>query len=184
VPRHPRLQKRGSRYFLRVKVPTDLRSAIGKREIRKALGTSDPREALKRVRKASVEADAVFETYRVRTAPNASDRVPASEADLERLALQAFQASERQNLTTFLQTPEGDFEEILSGLRDDESVYRGGLPPFILPSLEKKADELLAAYGLTLYPSSNTYTRFLRLLIRADLENIQGQRSDTAATRR
>jgi hypothetical protein len=91
-----------------VKVPTDLRSAIGKREIRKALGTSDPRGALKCVRKASVEADAVFEAYRVRTAPNASDRVPASEADLERLALQAFQASERQNLTTFLQTPEGE----------------------------------------------------------------------------
>src|ERR1700730_13492960 len=62
VPRHPRLQKRGSRYFLRVKVPTHLRSAMGKREIRKALGTSDPREALKRVRKASMEADAVFET--------------------------------------------------------------------------------------------------------------------------
>ena len=47
--------------------------------MRKALGTADPREALKRVRKASVEADAVFETYRVRTAPNASDRVPAVE---------------------------------------------------------------------------------------------------------
>jgi hypothetical protein len=61
----------------------------------------------------------------------------------------------------------------LSGLRDDESVYRGGLSPVILPSLEKKADELLAAYGLTLHPSSNTYTRLLRLLIRADLENIQ-----------
>jgi hypothetical protein len=60
VPRHPRLQKRGFRYE---KVPTDLRSAIGKREIRKALGTSDPIAALKRVRKASVEADAVFETY-------------------------------------------------------------------------------------------------------------------------
>ena len=173
MPRHPRLQKRGSRYFLRVKVPSDLRSAMGKREIRKALGTSDPREALKRVRKASVEADAVFETYRVRTARNASDRVPASEADLERLALRAFQASERQNLTTFLQTPEGDFEEILSGLRDDESVYRGGLSPIILPSLEKKADELLAANGLILDPNSNTYTRFLWLLIRADLENIQ-----------
>jgi hypothetical protein len=99
-----------------------------------------------------VEADDVFETYRVRTAPNASDRVPASEADLERLALQAFQASERQNLTTFLQTPEGDFEEILSGLRDDESVYRGGLSSVILRSLEKKADELLAAYGLILGP--------------------------------
>ena len=99
-----------------------------------------------------MEADAVFETYRVRTAPNASVRAPASEADLECVVLQAFQASERQNLTTFLQTPEGDFEEILSGLRDDESVYRGGLSSVILRSLEKKADELLAAYGLILGP--------------------------------
>jgi hypothetical protein len=176
VPRHTRLQKRGSRYFLRVRVPTDLRSVIGKREIRKALGTSDPREALRRVRRASVEADALFETDRVRTAPDASDRFPASEADLERLVLQAFHASEHPNLTTFLQTPEGDFEEILSGLRDDESVYRGGLSPVVLPSLQKKADELLAANGLTLNPSSDTYTRFLRLLIRADLENIQPER--------
>jgi hypothetical protein len=176
VPKHPRLQKRGSRYFLRVKVPTDLRSAIGKREIRKALGTSDPREALKRVRKASVEADAVFETYRVRTAPYASVRVPSSERDLERLVLQAFQASERQSLTTFLETPEDDFEEILSGLRDDESVYRGGLSPVVLPSLQKKAGELLAANGLTLEPRRDTYTRFLWLLIRADLGNIHRAR--------
>jgi hypothetical protein len=40
----------------------------------------------------------------------------------------------------------------LSGLRDDESVYRGGLSSVILRSLEKKADELLAAYGLILGP--------------------------------
>jgi hypothetical protein len=159
-----------------VKVPLDLRSTVGKREIHKALGTSDPREALKRVRKASIEADAVFETYRVRTAPDASVRVPASEADLEHIVLQAFQASERQNLTAFLQTPEEDYEEILSVLRGDESAYRGGLSPVILPSLQKKADELLAANGLTLDLNSNTYSRFLWLLIRADLENIQRAR--------
>ena len=62
-PDIPAFRSAASRYFLRVKVPSDLRSAMAKREIRKALRTSDPREALKRVRKASVEADAVFETY-------------------------------------------------------------------------------------------------------------------------
>jgi hypothetical protein len=69
VPKYPRLQKRGSRYFLRVKVPTDLRSAVGKREIRKALGTSDPREALKEVRKASAETDAMFDAVRGKLLP-------------------------------------------------------------------------------------------------------------------
>jgi integrase len=64
----------------------------------------------------------------------------------------------------------------LSVLRDDESAYRGGLSPVILPSLQKKADELLAANGLTLDPCSDTYTRFLWLLIRAGLENMQRSR--------
>jgi hypothetical protein len=68
MPRHPRLQKRGSRYFLRVKVLADLCSAVGKREVRKALGTSEPREALKRVRQASAETDAMFEALRGKVA--------------------------------------------------------------------------------------------------------------------
>lgn len=35
LPKQPRLQKVGSRYRVRVKVPADLRKAIGKREIKK-----------------------------------------------------------------------------------------------------------------------------------------------------
>jgi hypothetical protein len=88
VPRHPRLQKRGSRYFLRVKVPTEFRSAIGKREIRKALGTSDSREALTRVRKASAETDAMFEAQRGNVAAAVAALTPASPVDLERVVRQ------------------------------------------------------------------------------------------------
>ena len=176
VPNHPRLQKRGSRYFLRVKVPTELRSAIGKREIRKALRTSDPREALKRVRQASAETDAIFETYRGTAAPVPQVRVPASEADVERLVLQAFQTSGRQNVASFLETPEENSDEILGVLRDDETVYRGGLSPVVLQSLKKEAETLLVTNGLTLDRSGTTYQRFLWLLMRADLENIQRAR--------
>ena len=92
--RHPRLQKRGSRYFLRVKVPTDLRSAVGKREVRKALGTSEPREALKRVRQASAETDAMFEALRGKVAANEAALVPASAVDLERIIRQEFHEME------------------------------------------------------------------------------------------
>jgi hypothetical protein len=51
LPRHTRLQRRGARYYLHAKVPADLREAIGKRGIREALKTSDPKEALREVRK-------------------------------------------------------------------------------------------------------------------------------------
>jgi len=39
------LQRRGSRYFIRRIIPLDLREHYGKREITKALGTSDRRVA-------------------------------------------------------------------------------------------------------------------------------------------
>jgi hypothetical protein len=90
MPRHPRLQKRGSRYFLRVKVPADLRSTVGKREVREALGASEPREALKRVRQASAETDAMFEALRGKVAATEAALVPASAVDLDRIIRQEF----------------------------------------------------------------------------------------------
>ena len=102
MPKHPRLQKRGSRYFLRVKVPTDLRPVIGKREIRKALGTSDPKEALKHVRKASAETDAMFDAMGGKVVVSVAALAPASAVDLERLIRQEFYEMEMQRLEGYL----------------------------------------------------------------------------------
>jgi hypothetical protein len=117
VPRHPRLQKRGSRYSLRVKVPTDLRSAIGKTEIRKALGTSDPREALKAVRKASAETDGMFDALRGKIAARVSELVPASTVDLERIIRREFHEMEMKRLQSYAEANEYDTQEILETLR-------------------------------------------------------------------
>jgi DNA-directed RNA polymerase subunit F len=117
VPRHPRLQKRGSRYFLRVKVPTKLRLAIGKREIRKALRTSDQREALKAVRKASTETDAMFDAVRRKVAANVATLVPASEVDLKRVIRQEFHEMEMERLQRYAEVDEDDTKEILETLR-------------------------------------------------------------------
>jgi len=127
VPKHPRLQKRGSRFFLRVKVPTDLRSAVGKREIRKALGTSEPREALKRVRQASAETDAMFEALRGRVVVAAAALAPASPVDLERIIRQEFHEMEIQRLQRYAEADEYDTEEILETLREDEAVLSRGI---------------------------------------------------------
>ncbi len=52
MPRHTHLMRRGSRYYLNVKVPTDLRHVLKKEIIRKSLGTSDYGTAIQRVRVA------------------------------------------------------------------------------------------------------------------------------------
>ncbi len=64
VPKHPRLTRRGSVFYIRVKVPEALRSMIGKREILKSLNTRNPREALERVRAESALVDVQFKEAR------------------------------------------------------------------------------------------------------------------------
>lgn len=58
------LLRRGSRYYIRRKVPIDLQAHYGRREIVKALGTSDPTEARQRVREESVQLDREFAALR------------------------------------------------------------------------------------------------------------------------
>lgn len=58
------LLRRGSRYYVRRKVPADLVEHLGKREIVRALGTADPAEARRIVREASVQIDQEFDAAR------------------------------------------------------------------------------------------------------------------------
>ncbi|WP_025597982.1 site-specific integrase [Burkholderia sp. WSM2230] len=59
------LLKRGSRYYIRRKIPLDLQAKYqGRKEIVKALGTSDPLEARKLVREESVRLDREFDRVR------------------------------------------------------------------------------------------------------------------------
>lgn len=59
-----RLHRRGSIYYFRAMVPKDLRSHFGKREIVYSLRTKDREQAIRLVRRASVELDEQFERIR------------------------------------------------------------------------------------------------------------------------
>jgi integrase len=61
MPKHSGLLKRKGRFYLNVRVPKELRAAYGKQEIiRKSLGTSDPREAISRLRYEAFKLDSEF----------------------------------------------------------------------------------------------------------------------------
>jgi hypothetical protein len=76
LPKHTRLQRRKAGYYLRVRVPDDVRPIVGKRELVRALDTSDYATALMRVRLQAVEADKLF--ARARRAPRGGAIMPVA----------------------------------------------------------------------------------------------------------
>jgi hypothetical protein len=66
MPRHTHLTRRGSRYYLNVKVPKEFRRMLKKELIRKSPKTSDPHEAARMVRFESLQLGAVFDWERAK----------------------------------------------------------------------------------------------------------------------
>jgi hypothetical protein len=58
MPKQQGLLRRGARFYTNIKVPKDLKAAMGREHIRESLGTSDYREACRR---------AVYQNMRWRT---------------------------------------------------------------------------------------------------------------------
>lgn len=58
------LERRGARYYFRQRVPVDLQPHFGRIELRRSLGTADPKEARRRVRQEARRAEETFEMMR------------------------------------------------------------------------------------------------------------------------
>ena len=145
LPRHTRLQRRGARYYFRAKVPADLREAIGKREIREALNTSDPRQAVRLVRRRSVAVDELFAMHRRRLQLNSTAPVLATAADVERIVFKWLHEQERARDA---QEPNWlEAEQVLRVLNEDEAELSAGVNETVGPALQQTADVLLKENG-------------------------------------
>ena len=80
VAKFPGLTKRQNTWVLRAFVPKDLQTVFGRKEIVKALGTSDPAEAVKRAKIKTAEFETKFETARREMKSTAADPVPTPAA--------------------------------------------------------------------------------------------------------
>jgi len=65
MPKYPRLYKRGNTYYHRTGVPKDIRETYGKAEETFSLKTTDYKEAVKRLKKATIEVDERFDAHRL-----------------------------------------------------------------------------------------------------------------------
>lgn len=83
MSKYPRLQNRNGTYYIRVKVPNDVRDALGKSEIRYSLKTKDYREAIRKLAVESIKVDKQIDVARSSVA--VSQKAPVEELTEDQL---------------------------------------------------------------------------------------------------
>lgn len=146
-PEH--LQLRGSTWWLRVRVPDDLRPIIGKLEIRRTLGTSDTAEAKRRVRIERIKVEAEFDDARAtlerrRAAVGApAAQITLTEEQVWALATRWFVEQERAGASRPIEI--GD-DEVIQNLSED--LVHVERFDEVSASVRDEVDKLLAEAGI------------------------------------
>lgn len=178
MPRHTHLLRRGSRYYVNVKVPKDLRGTLKKDIIRKSLNTSDPREAVKRVRIESVLIHDEFEKLRgdsrTDTAPQ-RDLSAMSEHEAYSIVFRYFTGLEKMSEDWWAtEAPKLEQEELaqaLDNLRMDEVGLTGGSEHYQEEDGSFFLNSFLREQRMVCPPDSPIYQKLRELFRRAQLEN-------------
>lgn len=177
MPRHTHLMRRGSQYYINVRVPKDLRSILKKDTVRKSLHTSDPREAVQRVRIESVRVHDEFEQLRAK--PRTENTKPRdlsaiSEGEAYKIALRYFTGLEKMSEhwweNELPKLEEWQLEEALENLRMDEVVYTGGSKHCEGEDGRWFLDSFLRERRMVCEPDSAIYQKLRELFRRAQLE--------------
>ena len=182
MPRHSGLLCRQGRYYLNVRVPTDLRPLYGKQDIiRRSLKTSEYREAISRVRFENFRLESEFASKR-RTLAAAKDATSAvlreiSDQEAHELVYRFFITLEKT--ATGWWNDEGyrmgprEIEGVLDNLRVDETAYNGGGAAYLPADVSKELDGFLAEQEISIEKGSPAYRKLATLFRLAHLENIR-----------
>lgn len=178
MSRHTHLLRRGSRYYLNVKIPKDLRVALRKDIIRKSLNTSDPREAVQRVRIESVRIHDEFEKLRGKSRAGSApprDLSAISEHDSYDIVFRYFIGLEKMSEVWFEnEAPKLEQEQLseaLDNLRTDEVVLSGGSQHYEEQDGSFFLNAFLRNNQMACPPGGTIYQRLRELFRRAELEN-------------
>ena len=183
MPRQSGLLCRKGRYYLNMRVPTALRSLYGKTEIiRKALGTSDRREAVSKGRFEAFKLDAEFEAKRrdMQNAERASTPPPVlselSDRAAHDIVLRFFVGLEKNAEEWCEDTRDISEEqraEFLDNLRIDECVYAGASGNFQHEDGGGDLKIFLKKEGIECPPESPAFQKLRPLFRKARVENLQ-----------
>jgi integrase len=190
MPKHPHMTRRGNVYYLRRRVPVDLLQHYApKVQFVASLGTSDGREALRKVRLETAKLEEQF--HRVRQYKDAPVRDELPDAEVKRLSalyihrlLDADDEMRRDGLwfRDGLGTHEGinerDFIEMGQTLAELLPVMRNAVARGDIFPIQAEMEVLLEDEGVKLTPDSDAYRKLGLAILRADVQakEIQRQR--------
>ena len=181
MSRHTRLLRRGNTYYLRAKVPVDLQKAMGKKEIKWALKTSDYKEASKRIKLESAKADAIFDREREKLVQSiAREKRPLlAMSDVQMMGLvtkwfiQIEESSEKEYDALYGTLADSEKAEIRENQRLDAMVYSGGSADYAAEDGSAELDSFLKREEITLAKDSDSYRKLKRLFRKARLANVE-----------
>lgn len=148
MARYPNLWKRGDRYYVRVRVPADLRMVEKREHIAISLGTSDQRDAVRRYRDVHGKIEKQFDAIRAELAGRDAITKALNEGRLEALSDVQVETLVRGwfDAREHLRKPSlgpGDEEEGLRLLREDRARL-DEIDPAAADVARNSADRLLA----------------------------------------
>jgi integrase len=186
MPRHTGLLRRGSRYYLNVRVPKDLREAFGKECIRESLATSDPHEAARLVRFKGFKLDTQFTDMRRKLSAaehaktereNRLKRVSLTDQEAHELVCKFLISMEKLSEDWWEKTGKNLSPEMrsetLDTLRMDSTAYDGGSVNVEAATAEPLLENFLKKEGLDCPKESAAYQKLLPLFRVATLENVR-----------
>ncbi len=140
MAKNPGPVKRGTRWYLRVRVPEDLVDRIGKREISKSLGTGDHRKAKARYPEERAKVERRFAAAR--------DGLGAlSEPDIRRMVARWFDGEDRQWAEAAYSVFGNGQRDALDDARDLEKTLLAGADGEVMPHVQAVADAILIGNG-------------------------------------
>lgn len=140
--KYPCLHQRGNKWIVRKRVPNELKSIIGKREITKSLKTSDIVKA--KLDYFNVMAEIEKQISEARSKLSHNKEIDLSELQAERLAKEWYQKQygnvEEQ---TYCLVDDVEIEIVKDDLDYFQALYSNGPDEEMLPALQSTADNLL-----------------------------------------
>lgn len=166
VTGHPRLYRRGGRYYHRAAIPQDIRDTYPKSEETFSLKTTDYQEALRRVRKAASEVDERFDQHRRKVAAKAKPQDSLSDDLIVHLtSLYRFQILESdeemrtERLATNIQDPYVHMEVMGELIQEARASYAAGK---VARHVHRAVADILDEEGIFLAPDSPAWQRLGR----------------------
>ncbi|HVJ46181.1 MAG TPA: DUF6538 domain-containing protein, partial [Luteolibacter sp.] len=184
MPRQQGLLQRGSRWFSNIKVPKDLVPAFGKQKICEALGTSDYREACRKIAFERARWAATFDTERKKAARHCPQQraekvilTTLSKAEAFELASRYLAAREGEMRGWMMSKgrflPDHEKREVADSVEYDAAAYEEGFDDHQLPDGTDELKRFLEGQQINCPVTSPAFRALRPLIFEAHLEYLQ-----------